>query len=135
MGEQQVKNRYGYRRYEMNGHGKNRHAMNAHYASELERDWEGNLRWQGIVRPYSAEDVIRLRGSIKIDYTLARLGADRLWNLLQAEPYVAALGALTGNQAVQQVKAGLKAIYLNGWHVPAAPNPPRHIYPHQTPYP
>ncbi len=97
MSEQHVTNSYGYSRYEMNGHSKNRHAMNAHYASELERDWEGNLRWQGIVHPYSAEDVIRLRGSIKIDYTLARLGADRLWNLLHAEPYVAALGALTGN--------------------------------------
>ena len=119
----------------MNGHSKNRHAMNAHYASELERDWEGNLRWQGIVRPYSAEDVIRLRGSIKIDYTLARLGADRLWNLLQAEPYVAALGALTGNQAVQQVKAGLKAIYLSGWQVAADANLAGQMYPDQSLYP
>ena len=119
----------------MNGHSKNRHAMNAHYASELERDWEGNLRWQGIVRPYSAEDVIRLRGSIKIDYTLARLGADRLWNLLHAEPYVAALGALTGNQAVQQVKAGLKAIYLSGWQVAADANLAGQMYPDQSLYP
>src|SRR5258708_8947219 len=135
MGEQQVKNRYGYRKYEMNGHGKNRHAMNAHYASEIERDWEGNLRWEGIVRPYSAEDVIRLSGSIKIDYTLARLGADRLWNLLHAEPYVAALGALTGSQAVQQVKAGLKAIYLSGWQVAADANLAGHMYPDQSLYP
>lgn len=119
----------------MNGHSKNRHAMSAHYASELERDWEGNLRWQGIVRPYSAEDVIRLRGSIKIDYTLARLGADRLWNLLHAEPYVAALGALTGNQAVQQVKAGLKAIYLSGWQVAADANLAGQMYPDQSLYP
>jgi len=119
----------------MNGHSKNRHAMNAHYASELERDWEGNLRWQGIVHPYSAEDVIRLRGSIKIDYTLARLGADRLWNLLHAEPYVAALGALTGNQAVQQVKAGLKAIYLSGWQVAADANLAGQMYPDQSLYP
>ncbi len=119
----------------MNGHSKNRHAMNAHYASELERDWEGNLRWQGIVHPYSAEDVIRLRGSIKIDYTLARLGSDRLWNLLHAEPYVAALGALTGNQAVQQVKAGLKAIYLSGWQVAADANLAGQMYPDQSLYP
>jgi isocitrate lyase len=135
MGEQHVTNSYGYSRYEMNGHSKNRPAMNAHYASELERDWEGNLRWQGIVRPYSAEDVIRLRGSIKIDYTLARLGADRLWNLLHAEPYVAALGALTGNQAVQQVKAGLKAIYLSGWQVAADANLAGQMYPDQSLYP
>jgi isocitrate lyase len=135
MSEQHVTNSYGYSRYEMNGHSKNRHAMNAHYASELERDWEGNLRWQGIVRPYSAEDVIRLRGSIKIDYTLARLGADRLWNLLHAEPYVAALGALTGNQAVQQVKAGLKAIYLSGWQVAADANLAGQMYPDQSLYP
>jgi len=135
MSEQHVTNSYGYIRYEMNGHSKNRHAMNAHYASELERDWEGNLRWQGIVRPYSAEDVIRLRGSIKIDYTLARLGADRLWNLLHAEPYVAALGALTGNQAVQQVKAGLKAIYLSGWQVAADANLAGQMYPDQSLYP
>src|SRR5260370_8748772 len=135
MGEQHVTNSYGYSRYEMNGHSKNRHAMNAHYDLELERDWEGNLGWEGIVRSYSAEDVIRLRGSIKIDYTLARLGADRLWNLLHAEPYVAALGALTGNQAVQQVKAGLKAIYLSGWQVAADANLAGQMYPDQSLYP
>jgi isocitrate lyase len=135
MSEQHVANSYGYSRYEMNGHSKNRHTMNAFYAAELERDWEGNLRWQGIARPYSAEDVIRLRGSIKIDYTLARLGADRLWNLLHAEPYVAALGALTGNQAVQQVKAGLKAIYLSGWQVAADANLAGQMYPDQSLYP
>jgi isocitrate lyase len=97
----------------MNGHSRSKHAMNAYHAAELEAEWKENTRWKGIVRPYSAEDVIRLRGSIKIEYTLASLGAERLWNLLHSEPYVAALGALTGNQAVQQVKAGLKAIYRN----------------------
>lgn len=118
-----------------NGHSKNKQAMNAYYASELETYWKGNLRWQGIVRPYSAEDVIRLRGTIQIEYTLARLGAERLWNLLHAEPYVAALGALTGNQAVQQVKAGLKAIYLSGWQVAADANLAGHMYPDQSLYP
>src|SRR5216683_2995443 len=103
----------------MNGHSKRKHAMNAYYAGELEAEWKEHTRWKGIVRPYSAEDVVRLCGSIQIEYTLARLGAERLWNLLHSETYVAALGALTGNQAVQQVKAGLKAIYLSGWQVAA----------------
>lgn len=119
----------------MNGNGKSKRAMNAFYASELETYWQGNLRWRGITRPYSAEDVIRLRGSIQIAYTLARLGAERLWNLLHAEPYVAALGALTGNQAVQQVKAGLKAIYVSGWQVAADANLAGHMYPDQSLYP
>jgi isocitrate lyase len=104
-------------------------------ASTLENDWEGNLRWRGIVRPYSAEDVIRLRGSIQIEYTLARMGAERLWNLLHSEPYVAALGAMTGNQAMQQVKAGLKAIYLSGWQVAADANLAGQMYPDQSLYP
>src|SRR3954449_11387589 len=86
---------------------------------KLERDWESNPRWEGITRDYSADDVERLRGSIDIKYTLAELGAERLWQLLQTEPYVGALGALTGNQAIQQVRAGLKAIYLSGWQVAA----------------
>ena len=115
------------------GHGKQ--DLRNFYASELERNWKGNLRWQGIERPYSAEDVIRLRGSIKIEYTLARLGAERLWTLLHAEPYVAALGALTGNQAVQQVKAGLQAIYLSGWQVAADANLAGQMYPDQSLYP
>src|SRR5260370_40903074 len=115
------------------GHGKQ--GLRNFYAAELERNWKGNLRWQGIERPYSAEDVIRLRGSIKIEYTLARLGAERLWTLLHAEPYVAALGALTGNQAVQQVKAGLKAIYLSGWQVAADANLAGQMYPDQSLYP
>jgi isocitrate lyase len=107
----------------------------SHLAAELEAEWRGNLRWRGITRPYSAVDVIRLRGSIQIEYTLARLGADRLWNLLHCEPYVAALGALTGNQAVQQVKAGLKAIYLSGWQVAADANLAGQMYPDQSLYP
>jgi isocitrate lyase len=112
-----------------NGHGK------SPYIKELEANWKGNLRWQGVTRPYSAEDVARLRGSIQIEYTLARLGAERLWNLLQSESYIAALGALTGNQAVQQVKAGLKAIYLSGWQVAADANLSGHMYPDQSLYP
>jgi isocitrate lyase len=88
-----------------------------------------------MVRPYSAEDVLRLRGSVKIEHTLARMGAARLWELLHDEPYVAALGALTGNQAVQQVKAGLKAIYLSGWQVAADANQAGQMYPDQSLYP
>jgi isocitrate lyase len=120
-----------------NGDGSNTFYLNgrSHVATELEAEWRGNLRWRGITRPYSAVDVIRLRGSIQIEYTLARLGADRLWNLLQCEPYVAALGALTGNQAVQQVKAGLKAIYLSGWQVAADANLAGQMYPDQSLYP
>jgi isocitrate lyase len=107
----------------------------SHLATELEEEWRGNLRWRGITRPYSAADVIRLRGTVQIEYTLARLGADRLWNLLHCEPYVSALGALTGNQAVQQVKAGLKAIYLSGWQVAADANLAGQMYPDQSLYP
>src|SRR5215813_10536511 len=101
----------------------------------LERDWKHNARWNGIVRDYSADDVLRLRGSIDIEYTLAELGAERLWELLHGEPYVAALGALTGNQAIQQVRAGLKAIYLSGWQVAADANLAGHMYPDQSLYP
>ena len=101
----------------------------------LERDWKQDARWNGIVRDYSAEDVLRLRGSIDIQYTLADLGADRLWDLLHKEPFVAALGALTGNQAIQQVRAGLKAIYLSGWQVAADANLAGHMYPDQSLYP
>jgi isocitrate lyase len=102
---------------------------------ELTTAWETDPRWQGIKRPYTAEDVVKLRGSIQIEYTLARLGAERLWHLLHSEPYVAALGALTGNQAVQQVKAGLKAIYLSGWQVAADANLAGQMYPDQSLYP
>ena len=128
-----------------NGNGNSKHELNgrskallkgkARAAMELEDSWKGNLRWKGITRPYSAEDVIRLRGSVQIEYTLARLGAERLWNLLHSETYVAALGALTGNQAVQQVKAGLKAIYLSGWQVAADANLSGQMYPDQSLYP
>ncbi|GIO03353.1 isocitrate lyase [Brevibacillus halotolerans] len=101
---------------------------------DLEQSWESK-RWEGITRPYSAEEVVRLRGSIQVEHTLAKLGADRLWNLLHTEDYVHALGALTGNQAIQQVKAGLKAIYLSGWQVAADANLSCHMYPDQSLYP
>jgi isocitrate lyase len=104
-------------------------------AANLEQTWREDPRWQGITRPYSADDVLRLRGSVHIEHTLARMGADRLWNLLHTEPYVNALGALTGNQAVQQVKAGLKAIYLSGWQVAADANLAGQMYPDQSLYP
>jgi isocitrate lyase len=104
-------------------------------AEALKKYWETDSRWKGVERPYSAEDVLRLRGSVHIEYTLAKLGAERLWNLLHTEDFVRALGALTGNQAVQQVKAGLKAIYLSGWQVAADANLSGHMYPDQSLYP
>ena len=102
---------------------------------ELERSWANDLRWRGIVRPYSAADVDRLRGTIQIDYPVARMGAERLWNLLHTEAFVRALGALTGNQAVQQVQAGLKAIYMSGWQVAGDANDALTMYPDQSLYP
>ncbi|MBA2874840.1 isocitrate lyase [Thermaerobacillus caldiproteolyticus] len=102
---------------------------------QLEESWQRDERWKGIVRPYTAEDVIKLRGSIDIEYTLARRGAEKLWELLNTEDYINALGALTGNQAVQQVKAGLKAIYLSGWQVAADANLAGQMYPDQSLYP
>src|SRR6266705_2860206 len=104
-------------------------------ASEMNTHWNSDARWQGVERPYSSEDVVRLRGSIQVEHTLARLGSERLWWLLNHESYVAALGALTGNQAVQQVTAGLKAIYLSGWQVAADANDAGHMYPDQSLYP
>ena len=101
----------------------------------LDTEWRTNPRWAGITRPYRPEDVERLRGSIHIEHTLARLGAERLWNLLHAEPFVAALGAMSGNQAVQQVSAGLKAIYVSGWQVAADANDAGQTYPDQSLYP
>ncbi|MEO2077219.1 MAG: isocitrate lyase [Bacillus sp. (in: firmicutes)] len=101
----------------------------------LQESWEMDSRWKGITRPYTAEDVIKLRGSVDIEHTLARRGSEKLWNLLHEEDYVNALGALTGNQAVQQVKAGLKAIYLSGWQVAADANLSGHMYPDQSLYP
>jgi isocitrate lyase len=102
---------------------------------QLVRSWDSDPRWHGITRPYSAEDVVKLRGSVRIEHTLARMGADRLWDLLHTEPYVPTLGALTGNQAVQQVRAGLKAIYLSGWQVAADANLAGQMYPDQSLYP
>lgn len=101
----------------------------------LEQDWNENSRWEGIERPYQAEDVVRLRGSVQIEHTLARRGSEKLWQLLHEEDFINALGALTGNQAVQQVKAGLKAIYLSGWQVAADANLAGHMYPDQSLYP
>src|SRR6266478_4487621 len=92
-------------------------------------------RWKGITRPYSPMDVERLRGSVRIEHTLARMGAENLWNLLHTQPYVAALGAMTGNQAIQQVHAGLKAIYVSGWQVAADANLSGEMYPDQSLYP
>lgn len=98
-------------------------------------NWSTNPRWKGVDRPYTAEQVVKLAGSVKIDYSIARLGATRLWNLLHTEEYIGALGALTGNQAVQQVQAGLKAIYLSGWQVAADANLSGNMYPDQSLYP
>ncbi|HPF37764.1 MAG TPA: isocitrate lyase [Phycisphaerae bacterium] len=103
-------------------------------ADQIEAYW-ANERWNGIHRPYSAEDVYALRGSIQIEYTLARIGAERLWRLLRTSDYVHALGALTGNQAIQQVRAGLQAIYLSGWQVAADNNLAGHMYPDMSLYP
>ena len=102
---------------------------------EIQRSWESDPRWKGIARHYRAEDVVRLRGSVRIDYTLGTLGAERLWRLLEDEPPVRALGALTGNQAVEQVAAGLKSIYLSGWQVAADANTAGQMYPDQSLYP
>jgi isocitrate lyase len=104
-------------------------------ASEIVQHWQSDARWAGIQRPYSSDDVVRLRGSIQVEHTLARLGAERLWWLLHHDSYLHALGALTGNQAVQQVKAGLKAIYLSGWQVAADANNAGQMYPDQSLYP
>ena len=91
--------------------------MSFETAAQINKDWDTNPRWKAIRRPYSAADVVRLRGSVKIEYTLARLGAEKLWRYLHEKDVVRGLGALTGNQAMQQVKAGLDAIYLSGWQV------------------
>jgi isocitrate lyase len=101
----------------------------------IQKDWDTNPRWKGIKRGYTAADVYRLRGSLVIEHTLARRGAEKLWNLITTEPYINALGALTGNQAMQQVKAGLKAIYLSGWQVAADANVAGEMYPDQSLYP
>ncbi|OFT93262.1 isocitrate lyase [Brevibacterium sp. HMSC24B04] len=106
-----------------------------HNASAIQKDWDENPRWKGIERDYTAEDVVKLRGSLIEEHTIARHGAERLWELVNTEDFVNALGALTGNQAVQQVKAGLKAIYLSGWQVAADANLAGQTYPDQSVYP
>lgn len=103
--------------------------------AQLKQAWENDERWNAITRPYTAEEVMKLRGSVKIEHTLGRLGAERLWKLLHTEPYVHALGALTGNQAIQQVQAGLKAIYVSGWQVAGDANNALSMYPDQSLYP
>jgi isocitrate lyase len=113
---------------------KGNNGTNGH-AKHLATTWLDEARWTGVARPYSAADVLRLRGSIHIEHTLARLGAQLLWSLLQTEPYVHALGAMTGNQAVQQVSAGLQAIYASGWQVAADNNDSGEMYPDQSLYP
>lgn len=102
---------------------------------EMEKDWLENPRWKGVERPYDAAEVARLRGSLRIEYTLARRGAERLWAMMHEKDYVNALGALTGNQAMQQVRAGLNAIYLSGWQVAADANLAGQMYPDQSLYP
>lgn len=104
-------------------------------AKQLEQQWANDARWSGITRPYSADDVLRLRGTVHVEHSLARLGADKLWNSLHTGDFVNALGAMTGNQAMQQVKAGLKAIYLSGWQVAADANIAGEMYPDQSLYP
>jgi isocitrate/methylisocitrate lyase len=110
--------------------------MNKHeFVSELDLRWRSDRRWQGITRPYTPEDVWRLRGTLPIEYTLASHGAAQLWRLMREEPYVAVLSAITGNQAVQEVRAGLKAIYISGWQVAADGNNALSMYPDQSLYP
>ena len=104
-------------------------------SAHVERIWAEDRQRKGIVRPYRPEDVLRLRGSIQVEHTLSRMGAERLWHLLETEPFVAALGALTSNQALQQVQSGLKAIYVSGWQVAADANEAGQVYPDQSLYP
>jgi len=104
-------------------------------AQRIQKDWNESARWKGIKRGYGPEDVVRLRGSVQLEHTLAKRGAEKLWRLLNAEPFVNSLGALTGNQAMQQVKAGLKAIYLSGWQVAGDANLAGEMYPDQSLYP
>jgi len=103
--------------------------------NNLNQEWTYNPRWQGVERPYGAEEVRKLQGSLQVEHTLARVGAERFWKLMQENPYVNTLGALTGNQAVQQVQAGLKAIYLSGWQVAGDANTAGEMYPDQSLYP
>ncbi len=104
-------------------------------AAQMTQDWTQSPRWSGVERPYSAEQVLRLRGSFRIEHTVARMGAERLWRLVNSDPFVRALGAVTGNQAVQMVQAGLKAIYMSGWQVAGDNNTAAETYPDQSLYP
>ena len=104
-------------------------------AKKLQKEWSESTRWKNIKRGYSAEDVVRLRGSIQVEHTLATRGSEKLWNLVNNEPFVNALGALSGNQAMQQAKAGLKAVYLSGWQVAGDANNAGEMYPDQSLYP
>lgn len=103
--------------------------------SELKIDWKENSRWENILRPYTADEVLKLRGKVKIEYSIARLGAEKLWRMLHRQDHVCALGAMTGNQAIQEVAAGLDAIYLSGWQVAADANVAGMMYPDQSLYP
>ncbi|MBB3226345.1 isocitrate lyase [Luteibacter sp. Sphag1AF] len=109
--------------------------MKTQTPEQITLDWKNNDRWNNVQRPYTAEDVVRLRGTVQVEHSLARRGAERLWHSLHEQPYVNALGALTGNQAMQQVKAGLQAIYLSGWQVAADANTAGTMYPDQSLYP
>jgi len=111
------------------------HEIDVDDAAIMRDEWENDPRWNGITRPYTPEEVLALRGTLKVEYTFATAGAKRLWYLLKTEDYIPALGALTGNQAVQQVEAGLKAIYLSGWQVAADANLAGEMYPDQSLYP
>src|SRR5689334_6980727 len=105
--------------------------MKARNAGELSASWAKDARWKGVERRYSADDVVRLRGSVHVEHSLARAGAERLWEAMATAPPVRALGALTGNQAVQMVAAGLQGIYLSGWQVAADANTAGQMYPDQ----
>ncbi|MGD8990822.1 MAG: isocitrate lyase/phosphoenolpyruvate mutase family protein, partial [Desulfobacterales bacterium] len=111
------------------------HEVDVDDVAIMRDEWTNDPRWKGIIRPYTPKEVLALRGTLKVEYTYATAGAKRLWYLLQNEDYIPALGALTGNQAVQQVEAGLKAIYLSGWQVAADANLAGEMYPDQSLYP
>jgi isocitrate lyase len=103
--------------------------------NKLESEWADSPRWKGVTRNYSAEDVVKLRGTVNIEYTLARLGAEKMWRLVNQQDPLCGLGALTGNQAIQEVQAGLKAIYCSGWQVAGDGNSSGEMYPDQSLYP
>jgi isocitrate lyase len=104
-------------------------------ANEIQKDWDTNPRWKNVKRDYTAEEVVRCSGSVRIEHSLAKNGAEKLWDLINKEDFVNALGALTGNQAMQQAKAGLKAVYLSGWQVAGDANSSGQMYPDQSLYP